>query len=90
MIGLLNKKNILSDEALVITRCQSIHMFFMRFPIDAIFVGRDNCVVGLVENIKPFQLSRVFLKASYVVETPVGVIAKTQTGIGDKIAIESK
>ena len=36
MKGLLGSEEIVAGEALVITKCQSIHMFFMRFAIDAI------------------------------------------------------
>ncbi len=86
--GLLNKQSLEKDEALVITRCRSIHMFFMRFAIDAIFVDQDNCVVGLVHNIKPFRLSRIFFRAQYVVEIPIGIIVQTETSLGDKIKIE--
>ena len=87
MIGLLNRKSLLQSEALVITRCQSIHMFFMRFAIDAIFVDKKNCVVGLVKGIKPFRLSQVFFRASYVVEATEGTIVQTGTSIGDKIEV---
>ena len=88
MTGLLNRQTLLKDEALVITRCQSIHMFFMRFAIDAIFVDQDNNVVGLVRNLKPFQLSQIFVHARYVIEVPTGIIVQTETSIGDKIKIE--
>ena len=89
MIGLLNHKTLSPTEALMITRCQSIHMFFMRFPIDAIFVGKNNRVVGLVYNIKPFQLSPIFLKAIFVIEVAAGVILKSKTAIGDTLALEN-
>ena len=88
MTGLLNRQSLPKDEALVITRCQSIHMFFMRFAIDAIFVDKDNCVVGLVKGIKPFRLSPIFFRSSYVIEVPEGVIVQTETSPGDKIKIE--
>ena len=88
MAGLLNKKPLSSGEALIITRCQSIHMLFMRFAIDAVFVDKNNCVVGLVERIKPFQFSKIFLNASYVIELPEGSIARTKTAVGDHIEVD--
>lgn len=86
-IGLLNRSSLDSNEALVLTRCQSIHMFFMRFSIDVIFVNNKNVVVGIVENIKPFQMSRIFFASSYAVELPSGKIQETKTAIGNKIKI---
>ena len=88
MIGLLNKKTLPFDEALIISRCQSIHMLFMRFSIDVIFVDKSDHVVGLVERITPFRLSRIFFQSSYVVEVAQGIIEQTKTSVGDKIEIK--
>lgn len=88
MIGLLNKKSLLADEALVITKCQSIHMFFMRFSIDVIFVDKNDHVVGLVQRIKPFRLSPIFFQSRYAIEVPEGVIEKVRMSIGDKVEIK--
>lgn len=85
MKGLLGRKEISAGEALVITKCQSIHMFFMRFAIDAIFVDGQDRVVGLAENIKPFYLSPIFLRARYVIELKPGTIAATKTSLNDQL-----
>lgn len=89
MSGLLGRPPLQEDEALVITRCRSIHMFFMRYAIDVIFVGRENRVVGLVENIGPFRLSPVFWKAEFVVELMAGTIAVTKTSVGDTLELQA-
>ena len=83
LVGLLNRSGLNEDEGLLITRCQSIHMFFMRFAIDVVFVNQHHTVVGLVSNIKPFQISPLFVKANYAIELKSGIIQKTNTTIGD-------
>jgi len=88
LVGLLNRESIDDNEALIITQCQSIHMFFMRFAIDAIFVDKNNSVVGLVNNIQPGHLSPFFPRSSYCIETAVGAIQKSDTSIGDTIKLE--
>lgn len=85
MKGLLGRRELPAGEALVITKCRSIHMFFMRFAIDAIFVDKQNRVVGLVEGIRPFRLSPVFFRAYYVIELKAGVIAATKTSFHDQL-----
>ena len=85
MVGLLNRKNFSEGEALIITKCCSIHMFFMHFPIDVLFVNKDNYIVGKVEGIKPFQLSPIFFSSSYAIELPAGTIIKREIAIGDNI-----
>ncbi len=88
LVGLLNRRFLPKGEALIITKCKSIHMFFMKFPIDAIFVDKNNHVVGIVKNIKPFQLSPVFISSNYVIEAPVGTIVKARVAIGDNIELQ--
>jgi len=85
MKGLLGRDEIRAGEALVITKCRSIHMFFMRFAIDAIFVDNRDRVVGLVMNIKPFHLSPLFVHAQYVIELAPGTITATKTALGDQL-----
>jgi len=89
MVGLLDRRNLKEGEALIITRCRSIHMFFMKFSIDAIFVDNKDVVVGTVENIRPFCLSPFFWKASYVIELPAGVIMKSRTSLGDIVKVHA-
>ncbi|MGE0267828.1 MAG: DUF192 domain-containing protein [Candidatus Omnitrophota bacterium] len=88
MIGLLKHEQLLNNEALVITRCNSIHMFFMKFAIDVIFVNNSKKVVGLIKNIKPNQMSRIYWNASVAIELPVGAISISKSELGDKIIFQ--
>ena len=83
MQGLLGRSGLHQGYALVIKPCQSIHMFFMKFSIDVIFIDGENRVVGLVPHIKPFCLSPIFWNASSAVELNAGGIQKSQTVLGD-------
>jgi len=87
MKGLLGREALNSSEALVITGCNSIHMLFMKFTIDVVFVDRNNRVVGLTPRIKPFQLSPVFWKSACAIELPAGTIEATRTCVGDQLHI---
>ncbi len=86
--GLIGKNCFSSGEALVIPGCQAIHMFFMKFSIDVIFIDKEKRVVGLVQAIKPFCLSPLFWKASLAIEIPQGTINQTKTKLRDLILIE--
>ncbi len=63
----------------------SIHMFFMRFAIDVIFVDGQNRVIGLVERIKPFRMSPYFFRAKWAIELSAGTIEKTGVRQGDEL-----
>ncbi len=53
--GLIGKKDLPDGEGLLILHCNAIHTFFMRFPIDAIFLDKRNNVVKRVNNIRPWR-----------------------------------
>ncbi len=84
----MGRKSLENGEALIIEPCNCIHMFFMRFAIDAVFVDRKNEVVGLAEKLKPFRLSPIFFKANFVIELPANKIQESRTQIQDYIALE--
>lgn len=88
MIGLLKHHQLDKGEGLIITKCNSIHMFFMRFAIDVIFIDKKNVVVGIVKNIPPNRLSRIYWKAVKAVEVPVGVIEVSKTKVGDQLLLQ--
>ena len=53
--GLIGTKSLAPDEGLLIERCTCIHTFFMRYPIDATFLDRENRVVKVVRGIRPWR-----------------------------------
>lgn len=87
MKGLLDKKNIKKGEALIITPCDSVHSFFMRFAIDVIFIDRSNRVDFAISSFKPWRLSRLCWRAKFAIELPHGVIRDSRTEKGDEISI---
>ncbi|MBF0486413.1 MAG: DUF192 domain-containing protein [Candidatus Omnitrophica bacterium] len=87
MQGLLGRSSLAEGEGLLITHCNSIHMFFMKFPIDVVFLDKNNRIVGLVSNIPPFALSPIFWKADKALELPAGKILQTKSSISDQIII---
>ncbi len=60
----------------------------MRFAIDVAFVDRENTVVHLLPNMKPWRNSRIVRKSRYVVELPAGRLAETDTHLGDILEIQ--
>jgi len=88
MFGLLGRESLKQDEALVLKPCNSIHTFFMRFPIDVIFLDKNNRVVKTLPAFKPFRLSAVYFNAHSVIELPIGVIQSSHTSYGDILILE--
>lgn len=87
-IGLLGKKSISSNEGLIIKPCNSIHMFFMKFSLDVIFVNKKNEVVAIYENIKPWKFTPVIKGAYIAIELSPNTVVNTKTTIGDVLGFE--
>lgn len=91
--GLLGRDGLGEGEGLLITPCPSIHMWGMKFALDAVFLDKEDVVVDMVESLapgkyfvaRPLELDGATRKAHAVIELPVGTIAQTQTERGDKI-----
>lgn len=56
MRGLIGRSSLATGKGMLITKCNCIHTFFMRFPIDATFLDRKGVVVKVVRNIRPWRL----------------------------------
>ena len=62
-----------------------LHMLFVFYPIDVLFLDKNKIVVDRKENFKPFSFYISKKKALYAIELPSGTIKRTKTEIGDKI-----
>ena len=62
-----------------------LHMLFVFYPIDILFLGKNKIVVEIKENFKPFSLYTPKKKSKYIIELPKDSIKNSKTEIGDKI-----
>ena len=86
MRGLMGREALPDRHALVIVPCSSIHMFFMRFPIDVLFLDEDNRVVRVVRGLAPWHICAA--RGSHkVVEMAAGSL-DPQTVEGDELKLE--
>ena len=53
--GLIGTEDLPPDEGMLILKCNAIHTCFMSFPIDAIFLDKNDNVVKTVKNIRPWR-----------------------------------
>ena len=82
--GLLGREGFAPGEGLWIIPCESVHTFFMRFPIDLVYLDRANRVRKLRSSVGAWRLSACF-SAHSVVELPAGTIRASETRKGDAL-----
>jgi len=79
----------LDDKSIVFVfgreKTVSLHMLFVLFPIDVIFLNKSKKVVEIKENLRPWSFYVPRNKAIYVVEAPAGTARKSSTAVGDRI-----
>ncbi len=72
LFGLIPRSSLGEEEGLWLEPCAMIHMCFMRFPIDAVFLDRDLKVLRVIENFRPWHFSPWVYGARGVLELPAG------------------
>lgn len=85
--GLLKHHSLPRGSGLWLVPCEGIHMFGMRFAIDALFLSRDRRVVKVCRNLGKWRLALSF-RAHSVLELPAGITAETGTVVGDQLEVE--
>lgn len=82
LVGLMFRDSIAKDEALIFHNVNSIHMFFMRFPIDVVYLDKDNKALKIKHSLKPWRMSSC-MRAKATIELPSRKAQETATEIGD-------
>lgn len=86
-VGLLSTPEVRPGEGLLIERAQSIHMFFMRYAIDVVFIDRDARVTRTVAGLRPWRIVAWARGARDCLELRAGALAGTGTQRGDQLEI---
>jgi uncharacterized protein len=88
MRGLLGRADLPAGEGILLRPASSVHTFFMRFPIDVVFLDRDGVVLGVEPDVAPWRLAgRRGAKA--VVELAAGESARRGIAVGDRLALQA-
>ena len=88
MRGLLGRKSLGPDTAMVIDPCSSIHTLGMRFAIDVLFLDSKNRVISISKNVKP---GRFWVSGGWcvrrVIESEAGCLDLSRLQVGDTLLL---
>ena len=73
-------------DGILITPCKSIHTFFMFYPIDVVFLDQDNKIVQILNNVKPWRVTKFYFNAISVLEMKAGSLPNN-LALGDKLEV---
>jgi uncharacterized membrane protein (UPF0127 family) len=95
-MGLMGRRSLPEGGGLWLPASNGIHMMFMRFPIDAVFVGRSDPngrrpVVSVHRSLRPWLgLVPLVRNAHGVLELPAGTVEATGTSVGDLVSLQER
>ncbi|MBO9325999.1 MAG: DUF192 domain-containing protein [Roseiflexus sp.] len=87
--GLMGRAELPAGYGLILVPESSIHMLFMRIPLDVLFVDRQHRVISMREALPPWHpfAGVAPWRGYYVVELPVGTIHSSCTRVGDQLRV---
>ncbi len=87
MRGLLGRASLTAGEGLLLRPAPMIHTWFMRFPIDAVFLDRELAVVDVAEDVRPWRAAGR-RGARAVLELPSGEAGRRGIRPGSRVQLE--
>ena len=82
--GLLKHTSLEEGDGLWIVPCEAVHTFWMKFPIDVVYLDRQRRVVKVRGRMAPWRMSGCW-RAHSVLELPAGLAERTGTSPGDQL-----
>ncbi len=76
--GLMGRETLDEDSGLYLEPCRQVHCFFMKFPIDVVFVDEQGRVVGLDVQLRPWRIGRYHPRAVGALELPAGSVERLE------------
>ena len=86
MRGLLGRSGMESGEGLLLKPAGSVHTYFMRFPIDVVFLDREGVVVAITDSLVPWRAASK-RGAKAVLELPAGESSRRGLAVGDRLQL---
>lgn len=84
--GLMGRRGLPEGQSLLIDPCTSVHMFFMRFPLDIVYLDAENRVVKVVASLKQWRVDMGAKGAKKVLEMSAGAADAAGIRVGDALA----
>lgn len=86
--GLMFHRSLERGGGLWLTPCKQVHTFWMRFPIDVLFLDREHRVLVALLHVRRGRITPLVRGAAGCLELPAGVLSATGTQEGDRILVK--
>lgn len=83
--GLMGRSRLAEGRGLLLAPCNSIHMLFMRFAIDVIYLDKEYCIKKIARNVSPWIGMSFCLGAWGALEMASGEADRLKLAVGQKL-----
>ena len=83
--GLMLRKKLTQSTGLLLAPCNSVHMCFMRFAIDVVYLDKEDIIVKIIKNLKPWIGLSLCTKAYATLEMNAGEAERCGLTVGKKL-----
>lgn len=84
MKGLMFSADLPDCDGFLIRPCNSIHTFFMRYPLDILFMDQDFKIIKVLYDLSPWKMTWIYFKSYQVLEMKAGTLSK-KVNSGEKL-----
>ena len=88
LVGLLSRKSLSDDEGLLLSPCASIHTIGMRFPIDVLFLDKQNKVIAVSDSVESNKIRKAPRHTHKVLEIAQGNRIRTGINLDDYLIFD--
>ena len=88
-VGLMGRRSLAAGEGLWLVPCGSVHMFFMRMPLDVVFLDREQRVVRIAAGLRPWRATLPVRRAKSALELAAGTCAGVGLAVGETLTLGS-
>lgn len=85
--GMMGRPEPNDREGMLLEPCRSVHMYWMKYPLDVAFLAPDGRVVATYHGLAPSSRSKWHAEADRALELQTGRLAATGTEVGDHLEL---
>jgi len=87
--GMMGRPEPAADEGMLLVPCRSVHMYWMKYPLDIAFLAPDGRIVATYHGLAPSRRSKRHGDADRALELRAGTLAAKRTGVGDRLELRN-
>ncbi len=87
--GMMGRPEPAADEGMLLAPCRSVHMYWMKYPLDIAFLAPDGRIVATYHGLAPSSRSKRHGDADRALELKAGTLAAKRAEVGDRLELRT-